>query len=459
MQTDLNSNLQLLDTNCKKTGDLITLDYTEIDWINQPQATRVENVNPFNVITFAGGILLDPPNDNWSRTVYVDNFRIESTGNTCIEQANVVQTTVASEDIQLKEIHTDMYPQIKIDTVKTVTQKLLVETEFTNTLVGEAEERDYVESTKTDSKTDPYMRSRNVYFSANGLKPSTKHFHYLDSQSPDIVPKLIEIEMVSGSFTIFENARIELFSLGDEPEIGYVRIQRPNHKFGDNSRPDVNAGLGVPSISVEDYSVDPYDSTRPAPSSTYSATSRLLNIDVSALASEEDYYGYVVKGATIIGETSGAVAKITSIDLISDNWGDIIGAFFFRDANAEPKPPNLFRSGAKTFRITAATEGVIQIPGSTALASDASGVFTGTGTIITQTNNNVQIRNPAAPPQRRNEITEKINVNSAVIGTKFVKAPHRDPLAQSFRVDETGAFLTSFDVYILLLRIQMLKYL
>ncbi|GIS08929.1 MAG: hypothetical protein CM15mP113_0590 [Pseudomonadota bacterium] len=118
---------------------------------------------------------------------------------------------------------------------------------------------------------------------------------------------------------------------------------------------------------------------------------------------------------------SGAVAKITSIDLVSDNWGDIIGAFFFRDANAEPKPPNLFRSGAKTFRITAATEGVIQIPGSTALASDASGVFTGTGTIITQTNNNVQIRNPAAPPQRRNEVTERINVNSAVLGTKFVK--------------------------------------
>ena len=80
-----------------------------------------------------------------------------------------------------------------------------------------------------------------------------------------------------------------------------------------------------------------------------------------SLASEENYYGYVVKGATIIGETSGAVAKITSIDLISDNWGDIIGSFFFRDANVEPKPPKTFRSGAKTFRITAATEGVIQI--------------------------------------------------------------------------------------------------
>ena len=444
---DLNSNLQLLDENCKKTGDLITLDYNEIDWINQPQATRVENVNPFNVITFAGGILLDPPSDNWSRTVYVDNFRLESTGNTWAETSNVVNTTVVNEDITNKVVQTDLYPRIKIETIQTNRQTLRTERQFTNNLVGAAEERDYIESTKIDSQVDPFMRSRNVYFSANGLKPSTKHFHYLDSQSPDIVPKLIEIEMVSGSFTVFENARIELVSLGDDPEIGYVRLQRPNHKFGDNSRPDVSAGLGSPSVSVEDYSVDPYDSSRPAPSATYSATSKLLNIDVSSLASEEQYYGYAVKGAMVIGETSGAIAKITSIDLVSDNWGDILGSFFFRNANATPKPPVIFRTGAKTFRITAAAEGTVQLTGSTALASDASGVFTGTGVIVTQTNSNVQVRNPAAPPQRANSFTDSINTTTGVVDTKFVKAPHRDPLAQSFRVDETGAFLTSFDVY------------
>ena len=444
---DLNSNLQLLDTNCKKTGDLITLDYTEIDWINQPQATRVENVNPFNVITFAGGILLDPPSDNWSRTVYLDNYRVESTGNTWAEQANVINTTVVNEDINNVQKVTDQYPWLRVDTVQVNKQTLKDERQFTNYLVGEAEERDYVESAKIDSKVDPYMRSRNVYFSANGLKPSTKHFHYLDSQSPDIVPKLIEIEMISGSFSVFEDARIELVSLGDDPQIGYVRIQKPNHKFGDTSRPDVGAGLGSPSVLVEEYTVDPYDSSRPAPSNTYSATSKLLNIDVSSLATEEKYFGYAVKGAMVIGETSGAVAKITSIDLVSDNWGDIIGSFFFRDANKTPRPPKTFRSGAKTFRVTAAAEGAIQLTGSTSLASDASGVFTGTGVIITQTNNNVQIRNPAAPPQRANSFTERINVKETIIDTKFVKAPHRDPLAQSFRVDETGAFLTSFDVY------------
>ena len=86
-------------------------------------------------------------------------------------------------------------------------------------------------------------------------------------------------------------------------------------------------------MTVEEYTVDPYDRNRPAPSSTYSATSQLLNVDVTALGNLEEYFGYVVKGAQIVGETSGAVATVTNIDLFSDNWGDLLGAFFFRDAN------------------------------------------------------------------------------------------------------------------------------
>ena len=139
------------------------------------------------------------------------------------------------------------------------------------------------------------MRSRNVQFYANGLKPLTKHYHYLDNGTPDIVPKLIEISMSAGSFTIYENAKILLNGEG----IGYVRIQKPNHKFGDIGRPDVAAGLGSPSVVVEEYTIDPYDRSRPAPSSTYSATSQLLNIDTVALGNLEEYFGYVVKGCLL----------------------------------------------------------------------------------------------------------------------------------------------------------------
>ena len=314
---------------------------------------------------------------------------------------------------------------------------------FENVLEGPSHEFDYVESIKITSEADPFMRSRNVFFNANGLRPLTKHFHYLDNGVPDIVPKLVEINMVSGTFNVFENAKIEV----NGEEIGFIRLQKPNHKFGDASRPDVGAGLGSPSVLVEQYEVDPFDTSRPAPSDSYSATSKLLNIDTISLANKENYYGYVVKGAKIVGENSGAVATVSSIDLFSDNWGDLLGAFFFRNANTTPKPPTLFTTGTKTFRVTAAPEGTIPVPGSTDHASDAQGVFTGTGTIQTQIQSNVQVRNPPAPSGTRpSEIVQKTNLVFKTEEQKY-KAPHRDPLAQSFTVDETGAFLTSFDVF------------
>ena len=451
---DLNANLKLLDPNCKKTGDLITLDYEEIDWIDQPQATKSVNVNPFQVVTFAGAVVLDPPSDNWSRTIYIENFRIESTGAKWIEKTNIVsdKTTVDVDvDVSEIELETDLHEfefnhKNRITTTTTTTTQK-VEKSFTNVLVGPSKEFDYVESVKIDSQADPFMRSRNVMFAANGLKPRTRHYHYLDSQSPDIVPKLIEIEMVSGSFKVFENARIELVNNNlEEPQIGYVRLQAPNHKFGDSGRPEIGAGLGALATTEEKYTVNPFGKNKPAPSDSYSATSELLNIDVTSLANNEEYYGYVIKGAKIIGEESGAEALVTNTNLFSDNWGDLIGSFFFRDGNSKPKPPVVYTTGSKTFRVTAAPSDVIPVPGSTALASDATGVFTGSGVIITQTSNIVGLRNPPPPPQRPNEVTLKVNTKKDS-ETQFIEAPRRDPLAQSFTVDETGAFLTSFDVY------------
>ena len=67
-------------------------------------------------------------------------------------------------------------------------------------------------------------------------------------------------------------------------KIGFIRVQRPNHKFGDTSRPDIGAGLGSPAVLVEEYTVDPYDRSRPAPGDSYSPTSKLVNFGVRWLA-------------------------------------------------------------------------------------------------------------------------------------------------------------------------------
>ena len=69
---DFSQNLELLDTNVQKTGDMITVAYEEVDWITQPLASRVENVNPFNMVEFIGNIELKPFSDNWVRTIEVD---------------------------------------------------------------------------------------------------------------------------------------------------------------------------------------------------------------------------------------------------------------------------------------------------------------------------------------------------------------------------------------------------
>ena len=451
---DLSANLNLLDPNCQKTGDLITLDYNEVGWIDQPQASNFENVNPFEVIVFVGGIILDPASDNWVRTIYVDDHRIESTGATWAEHSNIVSdNTTISTDVSVTTTEVDpgvddpdthgAFDGNHIDTTTTTTTTTtnVVETSFSNTLEGPSREFDYVESVKVSGQADPFMRSRNVAFSANGLKPLTKHYHYLDSGSPDIFPKLIEIDMVSGAFVVGENARI----LNNGVEIGYIRIKAPNHKFGDASVSAIPTGMGTVSVSVEAYSVDPYDRTRPTPASSYSATSKLFNCDVDALANDTTYYGYVRQGCTIVGD-SGATATVSKVELISDNWGDVLGAFFFREANQSPQPPVLFYSGTKTFKITATPPGTVTLPGSTALSSDATGTYSGTGTILTQETSTVGVRNPSAPAQKPNQITSTVNVNSTSSTTR-VEAPYRDPLAQTFTVDETGAFLTSFDVY------------
>ena len=85
---DLDENLPLSDKNIQKSGDLLTLKY-KVDFLDQPHAANVENVNPFNVIVYVGGIQLTPPSDNWTRTIYINHKRTESTGAKWIQQASV----------------------------------------------------------------------------------------------------------------------------------------------------------------------------------------------------------------------------------------------------------------------------------------------------------------------------------------------------------------------------------
>ena len=61
-----------MDSNIQKTGDLLTLKYTEKEWINQPLASRIENVNPFLIAYYDGDMKLFPDSDTWMDTKKID---------------------------------------------------------------------------------------------------------------------------------------------------------------------------------------------------------------------------------------------------------------------------------------------------------------------------------------------------------------------------------------------------
>ena len=428
---DLDQNLLLPPgSGCQKTGDLITLEYTEKEWIIQPQATTIENVNPYQVIAYVGGVILDPASDNWVRTIYINDHRTEETGAKWIHKAKT------TKDVDTKttfETYDKGGGRGEKGTRKVKTKKITLTTKYKRKLKGPSREFDYVEDVKVSGEADPWMRSRNVAFYANGLRSFQRHYFYLDSQQVDVVPKLFEIEMSSGTFQAEEE--INVYD-DTETKVGFMKIGVPNQKIKSDRSREVSAGLGSPATNAEKYTVDPFDKERVAPGSSYSPTSRLMNIKIQSLARKQKYYGYVKEGFKVVGATSGAVAKITDTRLMSDNWGDILGCFFIRDPNSNPKPAIRVKTGDKTIKITALPPSKTKLPGSTKYASEALGYYSGTGTILTQETSKVSVRNPPKPKRKKTEVEKK---------TKVV---HRDPLAQSFRVDDTnGVFLTSFDLY------------
>ena len=357
---DYRTDLPLLDSNVRKTGDLITLDYDEKGWIEQPLASRVENVNPFNMIEYKGSVKLNPASDNWVRNIFVPGGSRTETGGW---------------------------------------------------------DGSYVENVLISSVPDTHMRSRNVEIFVSGVKPLTRYYPFFDGSSGiDIIPKLIEISMASGTFETGET--IDGF-VGSERVISF-RSAQPNHKSGTYNNPS------------RTYSINPYNKSSSIGSS-YSASSTILNVDTVSLCEEAQgrFFGYIVAGMSLVGRSSGAEASVSNVRLVSDNWGDIYGSFFIRNPLASPPPLVRITTGTKSFKVTSSSTNAIPLPGSL-LISSAETSYSASGIVNTFAQVTVTVRRPPPPPPPPPAQN---------------RGGGKDPLAQTFTVDETGAFLTSVDLY------------
>ena len=185
-----------------------------------------------------------------------------------------------------------------------------------------------------------------------------------------------------------------------------------------------------------------------------------------------DSSGYVRTGndVVIVGRTSNAQASVSSgsgIRLISDVFGDVKGSFFFRNPLEDPVPPLRFTNGSKTFRLTSSSNNSVSGLGEVSITS-AEAVYTTSGVVDTLEQSTTVVRIPPPPPIPiiinntfvTQEITEITNITNEITNvtnnnitnvtnniTNVTEVVNDDPLAQTFIIDETGAFLTSMDLY------------
>jgi hypothetical protein len=167
-------------TNLRVTGNTLTLDYTEVNYQKQPFASRIVNINPFNIITWSGNLDLNPDKDKW---------------------------------------------KIKIKKTKDV---------------ANSKKRGTTEKIKTTSSI-PYMRSRNVEFIGTRLKPISQFDFIFDSKnlsdnstgSTYAFPKLIEITNVIGVFAVGELVN----GYDSNGNTVSFRLCTPNHKSGAYNNP------------------------------------------------------------------------------------------------------------------------------------------------------------------------------------------------------------------------------
>jgi hypothetical protein len=174
------SNIQISDTNSsnvKIVNNLLSLSFTETTQTKQPFASKVVNVNPFNIITWSGVVNLSPEKDSWT---VVRRQTINRRG------SGATQITISNTQI-------------------------------------------------------PFIRSRNISFQVGRLKPNTRFKVLFDKKDltsntlkSNVFPKLLEIDSNVGSFQIGETVTCT----GSDSKIkSKFRICSPNHKTGPINNP------------------------------------------------------------------------------------------------------------------------------------------------------------------------------------------------------------------------------
>jgi len=414
---------------------VITLPYNEVKFIIQPYASRVENVNPFNVFAYIGRLDLYPSSDDWvdSRRSPDQVVNIEGDFNSTLlrlgadwntgfapTQWNSWRTNWAASSTS-SNTQFLRGPGIRRITTTTTSTTSSQSRSGLRTRVVPRVDRQSLGDRTIERTIIPFIRSRNIAFRVQRLKPNTRFYAFIDNVDINFytTPKLLEV---------IKNT-VEDIRTNDTPfVVGETVVGQTS---GCRLRiVDVNDGF--------DDNLSPYDKSD-LPSS-YASTTPYLNIDTKIMSETVagTYYGNALEGEILVGATSGARAVVKPKRLIADTNGNMSGIIWI------PNPAintNLrFATGTRVIRLTTSPSDS-RTPGE--VDSAAQHNYIASGVLETKQQTILAVRN--ADVVRDTVFQDRI-VNTT--STSVRDTGWYDPLAQSFLVESKGgAFLTGCELY------------
>jgi hypothetical protein len=461
--------------NTRKTGDIITLDYAEIEWLKQSFATRSENVTPFIISFWQGSIEITPASDSWMDTVRINAKSSNTEGNyseilslasrtidmdsqigfapvlwdsweTIWVGKDIIETPKYSSMISGSEWGRSVY-DTQVSTIVRNQVKEVVSQKIGTSIVSDQFDKSSIGDKVVNKDLISYMRSRNVQFVAKKLKPLTRLYAFFDgvNVSKYCTPKLLEISMISGVFSVGETVVGTVRNTGLGPNIEQTtpsitfRVAQSNHKDGPYNS------------ATSTYPFNPY--TSQILQGNYSSTSTILNVDTFSLANQTqgEFSGWVESNMILVGQRSGAQATITNVRLISDLSSTLTGCLFIPNPNVLENPR--FEIGNKVLSFIDN-----DINDSNLANTTAEEGFSSTGILETVQDDIISIRNARIQNKKEfnNKLVSKTTGTQIVSGAgilanksnKDVIVSWYDPIAQSFLVeDSTGIFLTRCDIF------------
>ena len=438
----------------KTIGNMALLPWDDHAIITQPYASRTENVNPFNVFTFIGRVDLTPASDDWidtkrmparvenvegdfsavSRDMQVDgdgfapiqwgSWKTNWTGRTLkstsqfrnrsgsfsaggrrlgrLGHGQGRQPLFVHERRTWRVVNNQARQGIRTKVVPKIDKKSLGDFTLSQTAI-------------------PWIRSRNVGFNVERMKPRTRVYAFFDGVNVTtyITPKVVEIVKSS---TADPNTNETPFVVG-ETVVGSI------------------SGCRLKIAPANDgYATDPYGTGTATLAESYASQTPYINIDVTSLAEtvNPNFYGNVNVGEVLIGQTSGARAVVKDRRLLTDNIGSLKGTFFIPNPGNDSNPR--WATGSRTFRFTTSPTNE---KGGSSVDSSAETIYTAAGQLKTVRETILAVRNAELVKDTVSDTRQVITTR-----TETRQIGWYDPLAQSFICDEEGGvFLTGVDIF------------